>query len=162
MKIIVLILSPAKCEIHAVIRSGELTRKFWNSKRPFLQKTNACRKFSISSGVTRDGRPLRSSSCTLVRSWVNCPHHCLTMLLLIMSGPYTWHNWRWISVVDCFWACRNLITARISPLVGDNQCYQLSGFSAKFNGFCYAIAEKISIQRTADFLTDLHNCVDGF
>ena len=42
------------------------------------------------------------------------------------------------------------------------QCCQLSGFSAKFNGFCCAMAEKISIWRTADFLTDFHNCVDCF
>ena len=74
----------------------------------------------LSSGVTRDFLSLSSSSCTLVRPSVNCPHHRLTILSLIMSGPYTWHSWRWISAGDCFLACRNLITARISQLSGDD------------------------------------------
>ena len=51
----------------------------------------------IRSGVTRDGRPLRFSSCTLVRPSVNCPQRRLTILALIMSGPYMWHTWRQIS-----------------------------------------------------------------
>lgn len=80
----------------------------------------ACRTLSISFGVTRDGRPLRSSSCTLVQPSVNCLHHRLTILSLIMSGPYTLHNWRWISAGDCFWAFINRITARISKLAGEN------------------------------------------
>ena len=53
----------------------------------------AFRTFFISSGVIRVSPPLRSSSCTLVRPSVNCPHHRLTILSLIMSDPNTWHNW---------------------------------------------------------------------
>ena len=125
----------ANCEIRADIRfymnwpeSSEIV------KCRFCK--NVCLTFSISSGVTRDGRPLRFPSCTLVRPSVNCSYHHLTILSFIMSSPYTWHNWRWISVRECFWACRNLITAQLSQLARDN-------FSAVILSKCCAITTAV-------------------
>ena len=57
---------------------------------------------------------------------VNCPHHHLTILL----GPYTWHNWQWISAVNCFWVCRNLAVGR--------KQYQCSDFlQVLCNNYCH-------------------------
>ena len=110
-----LVLSHANCEIRVIIRFlGNWQERSEIVKRRFYK--NACRTLSNRSGVTRDTRPLRSSSCTLTHPSVNCPHHRLTTL----SVQYTSHNWRWIFAGHCFWACRNLITARISQLAVDN------------------------------------------
>ena len=80
------ILSPANCEIWTVIRF----RMNWPESSEIMKRRfckNVCLTFFISSGVTRDGRPLRSSLCTVVRPSVNCPYHRLIILSLIISGP---------------------------------------------------------------------------
>ena len=51
--------------------------------------------FATSSSVTMVGRPLRSSSWTLVRPVM---HYCLTPPSLITSFPYTLQSSRWISI----------------------------------------------------------------
>ena len=94
-------------------------------KSYYLPKT-ACSTLSMSSGVTWNGKPLQSSSCTLVRPSLKYPHHHLIKLSLKMSGPYTWHNWRCTSAGDCFWACRNLITAKYLAVGGRQYQYNHS------------------------------------
>ena len=65
----------------------KLTREFWNCEAPVLQ--TACRTLSTSSGGTRDGRLLRSSSCTLVRPSVNWLHHRLSWREIISVHPFS-------------------------------------------------------------------------
>ena len=116
---------PVSLESTAIVLSHDVTACWgtW-SENSEIVKSRFCEtvwgSLSISSCVTRDGRPLRSSSSTLVLTSVNCPHHRQTILSLIMWNPYTWHNWRWISAGDSFWEWGNLITARILQLAGDN------------------------------------------
>ena len=56
---------------------GEITREIRNCEAHILE--NCLQHTFHQSGVTRDGRPIRSSSCTF-RPSVNCPHHRLAIL----------------------------------------------------------------------------------
>ena len=53
------------------------------------------------SSFTKDGRPLRASSCTSSRPSLNIRTHFLTMPSLIALSPYTWQIWWWISGTLC-------------------------------------------------------------
>ena len=70
----------------------------------------ACCTLSISSGVTRNGQPLWSLFCILDWPSLNCPRHHMTLLLLIMLGPHTWHDWQRISPGNCFQECCAITT----------------------------------------------------
>jgi len=61
------------------------------------------------SSFTKDGRPLRASSCTFVLPSLNIWTHFLTMPSLIALSPYTWQ-------IDVF-----------CPLSGDFHCTHSSG-----------------------------------
>ena len=74
--------------------------------------------FSTSLSVRTLGRPLRSSSCTLVRPFLNIRHHCLTPPSLITFFPYTSHSRRWMSTGLQFSVRRNHITECTSQLTG--------------------------------------------
>ena len=59
-----------------------------------------------------DGLTPRSSSCTCCRPSVNCLHQRRTIFLVMTSGPYTWHRWRWISIGAMSCAFKNFIIDR--------------------------------------------------
>ena len=117
-KMTALILSPTNCKIRVVISFlGELTREFRNCEVPVLQNC-LLHTFQYHQGWSA------TMVFMLVRPSVNFPHDRLIILL----GPYTWHNWQWISAEDCFWACRNLTSDnQINLTVGGRQ-YQCSHF----------------------------------
>jgi len=97
----------------------------WNLRKPKRELRN-CEAavfmnlliFATSSSVTMVGRPLRSSSCTLVRPVLNIMHHCRTRPSLITLFPYTLQSCRWISIGLWFSINKNLITERTSQLAG--------------------------------------------
>ena len=80
--------------------------------------TNLFHDFCHQFIVTMVGRPLRSSSCTLVQPFLNIMHHCRTPPSLITLFPYTLQSCRWISVGLWFFSNKNLITESTSQLAG--------------------------------------------
>ena len=68
------------------------------------------------SSFTKDGCPLRASSCTLSHPSLNIRTHFLTMPPLITLSPYTWQIWWWISLGSTFLVFKKRITDRISQL----------------------------------------------
>jgi len=68
------------------------------------------------SSFTKDGHPLRASSCTFSCPSLNIRTHFLTMPSLIALSPYTWQIWWWLSLGRTFLAFKKWITDRISQL----------------------------------------------
>jgi len=66
------------------------------------------------SSFTKDGRPLRTSSCTFSRPSSNIRTHFLTIPSIIALSPYTWQIWWWISLGSTFLAFKKRITDCIS------------------------------------------------
>ena len=86
--------------------------------RPEIVKRLSSRTLSLilfnKSSFTKDGRPLRASTCTFSRPSLNIRTHFLTMPSLITLLPYTWQIWWWIWLGSTFLAFKKLITDRIS------------------------------------------------
>ena len=73
---------------------------------------------SVKPSVTKDGRPLGSSSCTLVLPSLNNRHHFLTFPPFIAPSPHTSTIRLQISARRTFLVFRNRIIDRTSQVAG--------------------------------------------
>jgi len=82
--------------------SAGTDQKLWNVCRHALFRWILRTK----SSFTKDGLPLRASSCTLSCSSLNIRTHFLTMPSVIALSPYVWQIWWWISLGSTFLALK--------------------------------------------------------
>ena len=103
-----------------------MQQTLWNLRKLKRELRNCKRWFSwiyslifvTSTSVTMVGRPLGSSSWTLVQPFLNIIHHCLTPPSYITSFLYTLQSCRWISIGLWFSTNKNPITEHTSQLAG--------------------------------------------
>jgi len=111
---------PAMLATSALHLSGHRVLEIWGKcrDRSEIVKCLSSRTLSLTlrtkSLFTKDGRPLRASTCKFSRPSLNIRTNLLTMPSLIAFSPYIWQIWWWISLGSIILAFKKRITDRIS------------------------------------------------